>query len=55
MNPERIIIVNGSKIEEFYWHGKYVVYKNNVLSHRKFDEEVQLEQNRTGLTKTATD
>lgn len=28
MNPERIIIVNGSKIEEFYWHGKYVVYKN---------------------------
>lgn len=44
MNSERMIIVNGNKIEEYYWHGKYVVYKNNKLIYSSFDEVAEKER-----------
>ena len=44
MNRERVIIVNGNKIEEYYWGGKYVVYKNDKLIACGFDEVVKMEQ-----------
>ena len=50
MNSERIITINGNKIEEFYWHGKYVVYKNNKLSCNNYDEEVKNEQEKESKT-----
>ena len=40
MNSERKITVNGSKIEEYYWNGKYVVYYNDKLVHNNYEEEI---------------
>lgn len=38
MNPERKKIVCGKKIEEYYWHGKMVVYVDNVKTDLKYDD-----------------
>ena len=46
MNSERTIIANGNKIEEYYWGGKYVVYKNDKLVYNSFEEEVKSEQDK---------
>lgn len=42
MKAERSIKVNGSLIEQFYWHGKMVVYINNRLFKGTFDEAVTI-------------
>jgi len=42
MNADRKININGVKIEEYYWAGKFVCYVNNKLSEKSFDEEVAL-------------
>lgn len=34
--------IKGKQIEEFYWHGKFVVYVDNKLSERTFEEEVKI-------------
>ena len=38
MSPDRKKVVNGQRIEEFYWAGKYVVYVNNCASDLSFEE-----------------
>jgi hypothetical protein len=35
MSPERSTIINGIKIEEFYWHGDLIVYVDNCLQEDK--------------------
>jgi len=38
MSPERKKIVNGKKVEEYYWAGKKVVYVDNHGVEMTFDE-----------------
>jgi hypothetical protein len=38
MSPERKEIVNGKKVEEYYWAGKMVVYVNNYGVEMTFEE-----------------
>jgi hypothetical protein len=40
MTADRKTIINGVKIEEFYWAGKMICYVDNRLSSKTFDEEV---------------
>lgn len=42
MNLERFKIINGIKIEEYYWAGRYVVYINNKLSDYTFKQAVKI-------------
>ena len=37
MDCERKMVIDGVKIEEFYWAGKLVVYVNNRLTEKSFD------------------
>lgn len=41
MTPDRKITIAGSRVEEFYWAGKMVVYVNNQLVSESFDEAVK--------------
>lgn len=41
MKPYRVKEVNGNKIEEFYWAGKYVVYVNNRLFDGEFEKAIK--------------
>jgi len=41
MTPDRKITIAGSRVEEFYWAGKYVVYVNNNLVDEGFDDAVK--------------
>ena len=49
MKAERIKIINGQKVEEFYWAGKYVVYIDNRLTKMNYadinSETIQNETN----------
>ena len=38
MVPLRKKIVRGRKVEEFYWHGEFVVYIDNKLTDRKYND-----------------
>ena len=38
MQPERKKVVDGQKIEEFYWNGKMIVYVDNRLSDKAYDD-----------------
>jgi hypothetical protein len=38
MTPERTKVIDDTKIEEFYWAGKMVVYVNNQLTPGSFDQ-----------------
>lgn len=38
MKHERSKIVNGKLVEEYYWHGKMVVYVDSRLSKQKYDD-----------------
>ena len=38
MSPERKEIVNGKKVEEYYWSGKMVVYVDNHGVEMSFEE-----------------
>lgn len=39
MDAERTFVAeDGTKIEEFYWAGKMVVYVNNTKSDKTFNE-----------------
>lgn len=38
MSPERKEIVNGKKVEEYYWSGKMVVYVDNHGVEMTFEE-----------------
>lgn len=41
MSPDREYIAkNGDKVQEYYWAGKMVVYVNNQLSKKTFNELV---------------
>jgi len=40
MTPNRKIIVNGYKIEEFYWNGYYTCYVNNKLVDITYEKAV---------------
>lgn len=40
MNAERYTVVEGRKIEEFYWNGRYVVYIDNKLFSGNFHEAI---------------
>lgn len=44
MNPERCTIINGIKIEEYDWNGKYVVYRNDKLIKESFEEAIKKEE-----------
>jgi len=41
MTPEKKKVINGHKIEEFYWAGRYVVYIDNHLFEGSFDKAVK--------------
>ena len=36
MNTTRKEMIRGHKVEEYYWHGEYVVYINNHLTQETF-------------------
>lgn len=38
MKSERSKIINGKLVEEYYWHGKMVVYIDSRLSKQKYDD-----------------
>lgn len=38
MTPERTRIINGLKVEEYYWYNKFVVYVNNKKVDTSFEE-----------------
>ena len=38
MRPDDKMIINGHKVEEYYWAGKKVVYINNRLTEKTFDD-----------------
>lgn len=38
MRPDDKMIINGHKVEEYYWAGRKVVYINNRLTEKTFDE-----------------
>lgn len=40
MTPDRRTIVNGKKVEEYYWAGKMVVYIDNHAIDMTFEEAV---------------
>jgi hypothetical protein len=40
MSPERTAQVGSYFIEEYYWHGDFVVYVNNTSSDYEFDEAI---------------
>ena len=41
MKPERKFVrKNGDKVEEYYWGGKVVVYVNNQLTNKTFNDIV---------------
>ena len=40
MNPERKKIIDGHKVEEFYWNGEMVVYIDNYATEKTFEEVV---------------
>lgn len=42
LTPERQIIVNGRKIEEFWWGRKFIVYIDNKLSELNFEQAIKL-------------
>ncbi len=37
MKPERSKTIAGKLIQEYYWHGKMVVYVDHRLSKQKYD------------------
>lgn len=41
MDANRTKKINGSKIEEFYWAGKMVVYINNRKFDGSFDKAIE--------------
>jgi hypothetical protein len=41
MTADRKTIINGNKLEEYYWNGKMVVYINNHLTEMSYDEAVK--------------
>lgn len=47
MTPERETVVNGKKIQEYYWAGRMVVYVNNYKSERTYEEEIQYQREAT--------
>lgn len=51
MDAQRKTIINGFKIEEYYWHGKFVVYIDNKLSD--YDYETVCKQKAINPTSTA--
>jgi hypothetical protein len=38
MSPDKKKIINNQVIEQYYWHGKYVVYIDSKLTHLNFSE-----------------
>jgi hypothetical protein len=41
MTPDRKEIVDGKKVEEYYWGGKMVVYIDNHFTEMTFEEAVE--------------
>lgn len=42
MTPERSTVIDGHKIEEFYWAGDYTVYVDNHLVREDYDRACKL-------------
>ena len=40
MTPDKKKIINGQKVEQYYWAGKNVVYVDNVLQENQTFDEV---------------
>jgi hypothetical protein len=38
VTAERTFNINGNKIEEFYWNGRFIVYVNGKLSEKTYEE-----------------
>lgn len=38
MTPERSKVIDGSRVEEFYWAGKMVVYIDSTLTGETFEQ-----------------
>jgi hypothetical protein len=41
MTPQRKTTIGIYKIEEYYWNGKMVVYVNNKLTEKTYEEVIQ--------------
>lgn len=40
MEPERKTVIDGHKIDEFYWNRAMIVYVDNILTQQTFEEAV---------------
>ena len=41
MSPDRKEVINGKKVEEYYWAGEYVTYIDNRLVYGSIDGAVE--------------
>lgn len=41
MSPDRKTMINGHKIEEFWWAGSFCCYVDNMLSEWDYDKAVK--------------
>lgn len=41
MSPERQTTIEGNKVEEYYWAGKYVVHVDNCATDESYDEAIK--------------
>ncbi len=41
MTPDRKQIVNGYKVEEFWWAGSFVVYIDHKLTEETFEDVIE--------------
>lgn len=41
MISEKSIVVNGNKIEQYWWAGKLVVYINNIAYEGNYEEAIK--------------
>ncbi len=52
MSPDRSITIGVFTIEEFYWHGKMVVYINNFHVGETYEEAVKRMKAKTRLSES---
>lgn len=42
MTPDRQEVVNGHKVEEYWWGGEFVVYIDNLASELTYEEAIEI-------------
>lgn len=49
LNPDRKKEINGHLIEEFYWHGEYLIYVDSKLVNISFTHACELAAKEPGI------